>query len=184
MIIGVSGPNGAGKGAVIETLASLGFSVHSLSDVIRQTLAERGLTETRERMIEVGRELRAKGGTAALAEALADQLDSAANCAVDSIRHPAEVEALRRLHTGFQLVWVDAPMPLRFERMRVRGRPGDPATLEEMADFENRERSSAEEAGQQLGAVEQLADARLDNSGDVAALREAVSRLLGSGDSP
>ncbi|MAJ60474.1 MAG: hypothetical protein CBC48_10980 [bacterium TMED88] len=178
MIIGVAGPNGAGKGAVIETLASHGFTVHSLSDVIRQVLAERGVSETRDRMIEVGRELRREGGTAVLADTLAQQLSPGTDHAIDSIRHPAEVQALRAVHPDFWLIWVEAPIDVRFARMQERGRPGDPENLDAMRTFEERERHSADEAGQQLDAVEALLDERLDNSGSRGALSAAVSACL------
>ena len=178
MIIGVAGPNGAGKGAVIEMLASRGFSVHSLSDVIRQVLAERGLSETRERMIETGRELRREGGAAVLAETLAQQLSADSDHAIDSIRHPAEVQAFRAVHPDFWLIWVEAPIDVRFSRMRARGRPGDPETLDAMRAFEERERQNADEAGQQLDAVEALLDERLDNSGSRSALSAGLAACL------
>ncbi len=55
MIIGVAGPNGAGKGEGIRYLAERSFTTLSLSDAIRKELASRGLDETREGMIELGR---------------------------------------------------------------------------------------------------------------------------------
>jgi len=53
MIIGLSGRNGAGKGEVLAFLESRSFYAHSLSDVIRDELRRRGQDETRERMIEL-----------------------------------------------------------------------------------------------------------------------------------
>ena len=51
MIIGVAGPNGAGKGEVVQYLAERSFYPVSLSDVIRGVLRDRGIEETRERII-------------------------------------------------------------------------------------------------------------------------------------
>ena len=48
MIIGVSGRNGAGKGAVVEFLGERSFYVFSLSDVVRDELKRQGVEETRE----------------------------------------------------------------------------------------------------------------------------------------
>ena len=59
MILGISGFNGAGKGVVVRFLEARSFYPLSLSDVIRDELREKGLEETRERMIETGRSLRA-----------------------------------------------------------------------------------------------------------------------------
>ncbi len=59
MILGVSGLNGAGKGEVVRYLEARSFYALSLSDVIRDELRERGLEESRERMIEAGNAIRA-----------------------------------------------------------------------------------------------------------------------------
>ena len=71
MILALSGLYAAGKGEVVEYLVARSFYALSLSDVIREELADRGLEETRERMIEVGREIRASEGPGGLAERLA-----------------------------------------------------------------------------------------------------------------
>ena len=66
MLIGVAGLNSAGKGEVVSYLVERSFYALSLSDVIRQELADRGIEESRERMIETGTALRAEGGPAVL----------------------------------------------------------------------------------------------------------------------
>ena len=178
MIIGVAGPNGAGKGELVAFLSERSFYVLSLSDVIRDELARRGLGETRERMIETGRELRALGGPGALAEVLVERLSPDRNYAIDSIRHPAEVEVLRRHRADFKLVWVDAPIELRFERLRSRGRSGDPTSLEQMRVLEQRERGSDDSAAQQLDAVRALADFEIENGGGLEALHASARQIF------
>jgi dCMP deaminase len=178
VIIGVSGPNGAGKGELVAYLADRSFSVHSLSDVIREELARRGETESREHMIELGRELRATGGPGALAGMLTAKLASDRNHAVDSIRHPAEVEALRSHSPDFKLVWVEAPLELRFSRMQARGRPGDPTSLEDMQRLEDRERGSSDESAQQLDAVRSMADFVVENRGGLDELHREIHRVF------
>jgi dCMP deaminase len=157
MILGVSGLNASGKGEVVTYLTQRSFYAHSLSDVIRGVLAERGLAETRERMIETGRELRAKEGADALAKRLVARLQHDRNYVIDSIRHPAEVEALRAAGQRFRLIWVEADEAVRFARMRERARSGDPTTLEELRRLEGRE---------------------LHNDGPLAELHEQLGRLL------
>ena len=144
MIIGVAGRNGAGKGEFVQFLETRSYSVFSLSDAIRKELADRGLEESRELMIETGQEMRRKAGPGALAQRLARQLLPDRNYAIDSIRHPVEVEILRQHAeaTGhvFHLVWVDAKLETRFDRMVKRGRSGDPATIADLERLEGRER--------------------------------------------
>jgi len=178
MIIGVAGPNGAGKGEVVRFLAERSFYVYSLSDSIRDVLLERGEKETRERMIETGRELRARHGPGALAERLVGKLEADRNYAIDSIRHPAEVAVLKRHRAHFNLIWVDADPAIRLERLRERGRPGDPQTLDELVDLESRELGSEDPAAQQLNAVRDISDFHLKNEGDLKLLHDAVQRIL------
>jgi dCMP deaminase len=178
MILGVAGPNGAGKGEVVAWLRERSFSALSLSDVIREELRAAGVEESRERMIEVGRALRAAHGPAVLAERLRARLLPDRHYVIDSIRHPAEVAVFRALPGRFRLLWVDAQPALRLARLRGRGRPGDPDTLEDLLALEGRERSSADEAAQQLDAVERLADVHLRNEGPLAALHAQLQRVL------
>ena len=91
MIVGISGLYGAGKGEAVAFLEARSFYPLSLSDVIRAELAARGLDETRERMIEVGNEIRETEGLGGLAERLAGTLVLDRNYVIDSVRHPAEV---------------------------------------------------------------------------------------------
>jgi dCMP deaminase len=178
MILGVAGLNASGKGEVVSYLTQRSFYAHSLSDVIRAALKVRGLPETRERMIETGRELRAREGAGALAQRLLPQLHADRNYVIDSIRHPAEVAALRAAGQRFQLIWVEAEEATRFARMRARARPGDPTTLEELRRLEARELASDDPGGQQLLAVRALADETLRNDGSLAELHEQLGRLL------
>jgi dCMP deaminase len=181
MILGVSGPNGAGKGELIRFLEARSFYALSLSDVIRDELRAQGLEETRGRMIETGRELRRAGGPGALAARLAARLAGDRNYVIDSVRHPAEVGVLRARTGRFRLVWVDAEPALRLERIRARARPGDPTTLEELLDFESRERGSDDPAAQQLAAVRDLADYTIRNDGGLEDLQRAAQDVLEQG---
>lgn len=175
MIIGVAGRNGAGKGELVHFLEARSFTAYSLSDVIRQELAARGLPESRERMIEVGQELRRRSGPGALAQQLTKQLHPDRNYAIDSIRHPVEVEILRHCGQMFRLVWVDAKLETRFARMRARGRSGDPSSLADLEALENRERGSADPNAQQLDAVEAMADFRILNDGSLESFQHAIA---------
>jgi dCMP deaminase len=180
MILGISGPNGAGKGEVVAYLAERSFYPLSLSDVLRDELRRRGLEETRERMIEAGRAMRAAGGPGALAERLAAALLPDRNYVIDSIRHPAEVEVLRRATPTFRLLWVEAGPETRLARMRSRGRTGDPTTPSELEALDARELGSTDLAAQQLRSVRDLADFVLHNDGDLAMLHAELRRILAS----
>src|SRR6185436_13200065 len=174
LVLGVTGPNAAGKGEVSAYLRSLGFAVHSLSDIVREAAAARGLPPEREHLIRIGTLLREQGGPGVLAVHLIPRLHGWD--VVDSIRNPAEVETLRRV-PGFVLIGVDAPTALRYDRSRLRARPGDPESFEAFVARERQE-NSVNPAGQQLAATFALADRVIENDGDLDALRVQVDRLL------
>ncbi|HTO70390.1 MAG TPA: deaminase [Myxococcota bacterium] len=177
MKIGVAGPNASGKGEVVRLLERRSFYRASLSDAIRADLARDGLEPTREHMIERGKRLRERFGAAVLAERVARSLPSDRNHVIDSIRHPAEAEALRA-GGDFALFWVDAAPELRFERSRARGRAGDGDDFPRFQELERRELASADAGGQQLLAVRELADVVLTNDGSLAELEAQVEEAL------
>jgi len=174
MIIGVAGRNGAGKGEFVDFLEARSFTVLSLSDAIRKELAARGLEETRERMIEVGQEMRREAGPGALAQRLIREFQPDRNYAIDSIRHPVEVEILRHCGQDFHLVWIDAKLETRFERIKARGRSGDPTTIAELEALEARERGSDDPNAQQLDAVQALATFTLANDSTLEDFHEQI----------
>jgi dephospho-CoA kinase len=174
LVIGLTGPNAAGKGEVASHLAARGFTVHSLSDIVREEAAARGLPPEREHLIRIGNLLRNEGGAGVLSERLLPRLG--VRDVVDSIRNPVEVEVLRRCR-HFHLVGVEAPAEVRFLRTLRRARPGDPATLEEFLDRERQE-NAADPHRQQLAATFALADRVVMNDADLGGLHDCLDRLL------
>lgn len=174
LVLGLTGSNAAGKGEVAAYLTSKKFMVHSLSDVVREEAAARGLPPEREHLIRIGNELRERGGAGVLAERILSRLGGRE--IVDSIRNPSEVAVLRRL-PQFVLVGVSASLEVRFRRSLERGRPGDPRTLEEFRQREEQENTRDPNA-QRLEATFRLADQVLENDGDLEELHRAVDRLL------
>jgi dephospho-CoA kinase len=159
---------------VAACLAGLGFAVHSLSDIVREEAADRGLPPEREHLIRVGNLLRSAGGPGVLASRMLGRLGR--RDVVDSIRNPAEVEVLRGL-PRFVLVGIDAPPELRFRRSTARARPGDPASIEEFRRREEQE-NTGDPTAQRLAATFSLADRVLRNEAGLDVLRGQVVRLV------
>jgi dCMP deaminase len=176
MIIGLTGRNAAGKGAVADYLKSRGFLGLSLSDIIRETLAARGEEISRESLIRAGNELRRSHGSGYLAQELVRRLREEKNYVVDSIRNPAEVAVLRTT-PGFALLHVTATPEARLERMRRRGRESDPLTEADFRALEERE-LSADPSAQQLHQVEAMADREVENNGTLEELQHAVHETV------
>jgi dCMP deaminase len=179
LIIGVAGENGAGKTEVVNFLTERSFLGVSLSDVLRRRLREQGIEETREAMIALGREQRSRFGLDVLARETLLSMRPDRNYVVDSIRHSAEVSAFRSSGKSFALLWIEAPLDARLERIRRRARPGDPDTREKLAEFDRREAGGDDEASQQLLAVRALADQVITNNSTLEALLDQVKSALG-----
>ena len=177
MIIGLTGTNGAGKTVTADYLKSKSFHFHSLSDEIRDELARQNKEATRSNLIEVGNQLRAEHGPAVLAERIKAKLRPDWNYAIDSIRNPYEVRALRAGH-DFRLLKVDAPVEVRYERVRQRGGPRTPASFEEFVELERQETESGNPAHQQLRATHELADLTVLNDGTIDELHGRLQQVV------
>jgi dephospho-CoA kinase len=138
-------------------------------------LRDQGIEPTREALIEGGRELRRNGGAGVLAEMLLGILDGE-DAVVDSIRTPAEVEALRS-RGDFTLIEVRADEESRWQRMTSRGRSGDPTEKEVFLSQEAAEAKSKDEAGQALDATAAMADITVLNDGSIEDLEERLEGI-------
>jgi dCMP deaminase len=160
----LTGRNASGKGVVAEFLRAKGFSYQSLSDSIREEVAKRGHEVTRERLIEVGRDLRARFGNGYLARQILKQLAEDRNYVVDSFRHPDEVEEFRN-RSDFYLLALEAEAKTRYQRIKARARESDPVEFEDFLRLEEQEISSKQSEGQKLSETAGLADFTLENDG-------------------
>ncbi len=162
VVIGLTGPNAAGKGLAADFFIKKGFIYHSLSDAVREEALRRGLTTSRKDLIITGTSLREEFGLSILASRTFEKLSG--SDIVDSFRHPEEVRFFREKAGVFLLLGIDAPQELRYERAKRRSRGGDSiATFEEFRRKEEEENGKG--AGQQLGATIGLADLVVINDG-------------------
>ncbi len=173
--MGLTGRNASGKSTLVSWFSNRGLRSVSCSDSIRAWLSEQGIESTREALIEGGRELRRRGGGGVLAEMLLEILDGE-DAVVDSIRTPAEVEALRN-RGDFFLIEVRADSESRWKRMVDRGRSGDPSEKEVFLAQEAAEAKSDDEAGQALDATASLADITVINDGTIADLEVKLEEI-------
>lgn len=177
MIIGLTGKNGSGKGEVARYLKERGFHYYSLSDALRMEAKEQGIEVTRDNLVQLGNKLRETHGPSVLAEKIFSLLDPEKNYIVDSMRHPSEVHVFKR-RTDFILAQVTAPQKLRFERMKLRKREGDPQTFEEFIALEEREAASKTASDQQLDEAIKLADVSFENAGPLKMLHDRVKEVV------
>ena len=198
--IGLSGTILAGKGVVREFLTKK-YNAYSfsLSDMLREEADERGIETTRQVLTDIADELRLKKGNGVLAEMALEKISKMKQhndvVVIDSIRNPGEVEMLRTaLKRHFFLIFVDAPIELRYQRSLERKREGEGGNT--FLEFEAKDREEIRgrsdrlivderghhgemiDYGVNLGACKRKANKVLINDGAIQELeRKAVEAV-------
>jgi len=173
-LIGLTGTNGAGKGEAASYFVKKGYAYFSLSDLIREELEKQGQEISRTNLIKMGNKLREKFGADILARRVMEKIKGKA--VIDSIRSPKEIEYLRK-QKKFILLGIYAPVELRYERARKRGRNESASTLREFIQKE-REEMEGSEHGQQLLKCLEMADFRIINDGSLESLYQKLEEFL------
>lgn len=172
--IGLTGTNAAGKGETAAFFQEHGFSYFSLSDLIRKEILKRGLEESRDNLIKTGNELREKYGADILAKWVMQEVGEKA--VIDSIRNVKEVEYLKT-QKNFILLAIDAPVEIRYQRSKKRGRNESASSLEEFIQKETQELSGSE-TKQQLKKCMNMADLLIINDGTIEELHRKLEIFL------
>lgn len=180
MIIGITGTDGAGKGAVVEYLQTKGFTHYSVRSLIVAEIKSRGLEVHRPHMKLVGNDMRARHGGAVMVKTAAETAAAAgvSDFIIESIRTVDEVELLHK-HRGLLLA-VDADQQIRYKRIYNRGSETDQITFEQFVDQELDESQSQNTAEQNKLAVMSQADHTIMNDGTIAELHVKVEQWLNS----
>lgn len=180
VVIGLTGPNAAGKGEICKYLASKGFFSTSLSDILRQIAKKRKIPPSRINLVNLGNELREKFGSGILAQWLIKKIcQSGKNkVVVDSIRTTGEIYVLKKkFKENFYLIHVTAPKKIRFKYILSRGREGDPKTYKEFLEIEKKE-CSKKTVQQQIHRCKQLSDFFINNNSTLEQLYKKVDNIL------
>ena len=176
LIIGITGTFASGKDTIADYLEEKGFEHFSLSDELREIAKEKGIDPTRDNLRELGNASRDEFGPDYLPKRVLQRAKSD-KVLISSIRQPAEIEFLKK-QEDFILIGVDAPIEMRFERLKKRNRPGDPRTLEGLKEKEEKEMQSKGKNCQKLHQCMQMADFTIANDGNYQELYKEVDRVL------
>ncbi|MFH0870478.1 MAG: AAA family ATPase [archaeon] len=177
MIFGVTGFFASGKGEFCSYLTKKGFIVYSLSDVIRDEMRRRGQEMTRESLQAAGNELRQKHGPDVLARMIMKKLELGKSYVIDSIRNPDEVKVLKR-NSSFKLIYIDAPIELRFKRAKKRNREKEALTFDDFRISEEKELHNPLSSGQQLIKCKEMSDLTIVNDSSMASFRRKIDILV------
>ena len=164
LVIGITGTLVSGKGTVAEILKSKGFSHITLSAIVREEVAKLGLEPLRQNLQDVGNNLRKEFGGQVLAERALNKFKSYDNpLIIDEIRNIDEINFLRE-NSDFKLIGVDAPVELRWQRLKNRNRDSDLLNHDKFIIDDARDRGFNEPLnGQQVGMCLVQADFLINN---------------------
>lgn len=175
MIIGLTGTFGAGKDAASEYLEKKGFEHYSTADILREEAAKRELNAERETLRQLKNQLAETEGDDYLAKKAVERAKSD-KVVISAIRSVGEVDYLKSL-ADFTLIFVDAPIEIRFERIKNRRRAGEEKlTLESFKEKEMLEMSGA--SSQRIDYAKEKADYLVDNSGSLGEFHQKIDQIL------
>lgn len=135
-LIGISGTFASGKDTVAEFLVKdFGFTHVSTGDMVRNIALEKYGSIERPILHQTAKELRYESGAGAL---VIEALKQDRPLVITGIRTLGEAKALKA--AGGTLLFVDAPVAMRYERVMSRSRDNEAAlTLEEFQANEEKE---------------------------------------------
>lgn len=176
IIIGISGEIASGKDTAARYLVDrYGAKLFMFSDPLRDVLSRLHLAQTRENLTRVSGVLRGAFGDDILSNSIAMDAahDPSMLVVIDGVRRHTDIKAVSGL-PEFSLVYVEADMRTRYERIVKRRQNADDATK----TFEDFQRDHLLET--EVGIPELKADARsvISNEGTLEELRAQVDEIM------
>lgn len=148
-----------------------GFVSLRFSKILVDILTRLHLPVTRVNEVNLVGGLRERFGSGVLAEVLKHEIQSSKlkRVVLDGMRHPAELEVLKKL-PGFLLVYLTAPLEVRFRRARARGEKVGESRFT-LQDFKREEKLVTEVFIRRMGRAAHL---RLTNDGTLRELHQQI----------
>lgn len=177
MIIGITGPLGAGKDTAAEYLAEKLGGVHvSGGDVLRQMIIGLGLEPKKSALGDFGTFLRTHYGNDAITGMIERSAEGAAHLIASGFRSPAEAESWKARNAT--ILYIDAPDTLRHTRVGERSRAHDTFTQDDLKKLDQQEFASKAAMAENLTAVRDMADATLVNDGTLEELYVKLDEFI------
>jgi dephospho-CoA kinase len=179
IIIGITGTLGAGKGTIVDYLVkSRRFAHYSVRSFLLEEIRKRGMPENRDSMFNLANELRAEHGPSWVVDQLYERAQKeGADCIIESIRLPGEVESLRK-KGRFILLAVDASPKVRYGRVFERNSETDQVSYETFLENEAREMGNEDPSKQNLKRCITMADYIVSNDGSIDDLVQKTEEIL------
>lgn len=177
MIIGITGPLGAGKDTVADYIAKRTGGAHvSGGDVLRHMLTTIGLDPKKTALGDFGTFLRTHYGHDVIIQAVLRQTKGAKHSISSGFRSPVEAQAIK--DRGGVIVYIDCPDTVRHDRVIRRNRAHDTATIEAALKLDKQEGVGDSLVTENLAEVRKLVDYTIVNDGTPEELYKKVDQLI------
>lgn len=184
-IIGVAGTFASGQDSVAQYLADKhNFLFVSTSNIVREEARMLYGSIERPVLFKTATELREEHGGGVLVERalqrFKEKIDQYDGLVVPGIRSLGESKAIT--NAGGVIVFTDAPLEIRYERMRGRKRDGEAElSLEEFKQRELQEASTGDsDADFNREAIRKQADYHIANDGTLEEFNQKIESFLAS----
>ena len=183
-LIGIGGTDGSGKDSLGHFLRDdIGWYFVSVTDILRGEAKRRGLPLSRGALRQISSEWRAEFGLGVLVDKAVEeykkQADQFNGLVLASLRNPGEVDEVHKL--GGKVVWLDAPIELRYQRAVARNKGAeDRVTFEEFkAEEAAQMHHQGDETTLNLSAVKADADIFIINdSNNIKQFKQTAKKAL------
>ena len=175
-IIGLAGEIASGKGSFAKYVKEkYGAEIYRFSDVFRKILDILGLEENRKNMSDLSLILRTTFGEDILAKAMAEEVKKSNEKVViiDGVRRIEDIKYLKEL-ADFELIFVDAEMKIRYERIIKRGENSD----DNNKTFEEFKKDAKRNAELKIAGLKQIADKIINNNSDLENFYRQIDDVL------
>lgn len=178
--LGIIGKIFSGKETVYQTIKALvenndgsnRVAIHRFSDPLNECLRAIALPKERDYQQRLSTILRREFGESVLGNALVQRAtaEQAYIVCLDGIRRPQDTIFLRNLPNS-HLIYVDAPLEIRFQRSQKR-------TDRPVINIDELKNQQSAEADSKIDDISKEADFILDNSCDLICLERQIKQLL------
>ena len=162
---------------MVDYLKTKGFAHYSVRDFLIEEIQKHNLPVDRDSMRTIANDIRAMHEPSYIIEMLYARAKAAGTDGlIESVRAIGEAEFLKT--QGVKLLAVDADQKLRYERIVARGQSTDNVDFETWVEQEGKEMASTDPNGQNLVAVMQMADYRIENNNSLEELHARADEIL------
>ena len=168
-LIGIGGTNASGKDTLAKYLVEKhGYLFVSTSDMIREVAMKQEGNILRPTLVKVSNEMRAERGAGVLVELCIEHYKKSGNrigVVASSIRTKGEVDEIKK--QGGILIFTDADIKIRYERLKSRKRADDFISYEQFLAEQQAEWHQSDDPGvHSIKSVKEAADYTITNNSD------------------